>query len=250
MSGPERCSVCESEGDTRREVQSAQIQRRGSSILQFEKFIFVSINQPDCGRMIHDFCDEQLAEILRRIEKIFDDRAPCRSRQHSRPDLHRAIDRDRTRIGLRSTRNSAADRSRIRTVGREINCAACIGVGQLQIEARRHFTAELTERRGAVRREQIIDSQLCKQYARARRNPGVHHEIDCIGPFGFAVRRLMGSDLHSLAHEPRGARRRRERSAAETVFLHMIAETDPVFLVAHHFLVHPLWVRIGKVAFI
>ena len=75
LPGRERRSGREREGNSV-ETQAPKAERIGAGILEFKEFVFITVGQIDGRRMIHDFRHEQFAQILRRIERHFVNRAP------------------------------------------------------------------------------------------------------------------------------------------------------------------------------
>ena len=72
----------------------AEVERVGAGILEFEEFKFIAGCRADAGRIVHDFGDEQTAEVLRGIERGFGNRAPSRADADAGADRDREVDQD------------------------------------------------------------------------------------------------------------------------------------------------------------
>ena len=79
----EHRAIWKREGDAIKD-KPGKVQCVRAGIFQFEKLELVAVRDADIGRMVHQFGERELRQILRRKENRLDERTPARAVQHTR----------------------------------------------------------------------------------------------------------------------------------------------------------------------
>ena len=118
--------------DAIRETHAAQFEIRASHVFQFDELERVAIVVRRSGRVIHDFGDEEAAEVLDDVERGLGQRAPDAAAQNARLDVRALCEEERTAVSQRGWRNGAARQTRVGTVPRVIDRSRRRAEGQLE----------------------------------------------------------------------------------------------------------------------
>src|SRR5436190_19336212 len=95
--------------------------------------------------MVHNFRDEQFAEVLWRIKSVFHECTPISGNQYTRADEHGRINRNRAGVGLSGRRDCTAWQTRVSAIRREIQGTAAVGLRQFEAISGRHCATSLAE---------------------------------------------------------------------------------------------------------
>ena len=213
------------------EIQPAQAERALSRVLQFQEFKLVTVGQPHVGRVIHDFGDEQFAQILRRIKRHLVDRAPHPGGENAGADRGGGVDDERAGISQRRGGHAAALHTGIAAVERVVKRAGGIAVGHAKAEPGGNRAADGVEGGRVDRRVKSIRLKLANDDGGAsidethdgvhRADPGVAR-VGRAGAFRVTPAGGLGNDgaLDFVAPaEERGAHARDgKRAVVEAMF--------------------------------